>query len=165
MLVNRLNSIPDLLDAMLTTKSAAEACRILVPPLHSRTFTKYMRRAKKGDLRIEWKGMTASFDEHVRTARALAPIFKKDYRTIRDFSVALLLFARCKDKEDRSIGFDYHEILRLISKKFPVVTYPGPHKGKPSTMRVKDLISIACDVNRGNVKLPMCPRRRVNKKK
>lgn len=104
--------------------------------------------------------------EHDRVQKLLAPLVRAKYNTIKDYVRALLLFAPSRDEHNRPIGLDYSEILQHVQKKFPVVMYPGPHFGKPSNMRLKDLVAIACELNSsdGAVKLPKRPRRRTTRK-
>lgn len=117
-------------------------------------------RFKKSDKCVSCKRATYVKD---RASRRLRDILRRDYSVIRYFVCDLLLFEQSKDKTGRPIGLDYGTILAYVKKKFPLVVYPGPHKGKPSAMRVDDLITIACDLNSGGKRLPIRPRRRPKK--
>lgn len=101
--------------------------------------------------------------ERDRRSRQLKAILRRDYATIRFFVSDLLLYAQSTDKTGRPIGLDYGTIMAHVKQKFPLVIYPGPHRGKPSAMRVKDLVAIACELNSGGKKLPIRPRRRSKK--
>jgi hypothetical protein len=91
--------------------------------------------------------------------KAEASLSHRDYENIRQYARALLLFV-CEQKDGHSFGLDYGMILRLVLKKFPVVTYPGPHRGRPTKISLKELGKIACDLNRDAVKLPFRHRAR-----
>ena len=88
----------------------------------------------------------------------------KKFKTIRDFARALLLHICIRDADDRPIGFDYGEVMRLLKRRFPIVTYPGPHRGKPFNMSYKELGKLACELNR-DYQLPFRPPRPRIKKK
>lgn len=83
------------------------------------------------------------------------------YRTIREYATELILRVDRIDVHGRFIGFDYEHIRAAILAKFPVVTYPGPHRGKPTRMTYKELHEMACGLNRDGVRLPVRPRRKV----
>ena len=75
--------------------------------------------------------------------------------TIKQFAISLLLF-----RADRNTGYSYLQILSKIKRRFPVITYKGPHKGKPIKMVVGDLRKIASRINQDDpaVRLPLRPR-------
>lgn len=83
------------------------------------------------------------------------------YKTIREFAIELILRVDKIDRGDRFIGFDYEAIRGFILEKFPVVKYPGPHRGKPTRMTYKELHEISCCLNQDGVRLPVRPRRKV----
>jgi hypothetical protein len=95
---------------------------------------------------------------------SLASVRQRKYATIRQYAMALLLVEAGHDDDGRRVGLDYITIYELIKKKFPIVTYSGPHKGQPMRMTYKQLRWIATEMNRDGVVLPVRPRRR-NKSK
>lgn len=97
--------------------------------------------------------------------RTLASVSHRRFKTIREYAAALLLVERMVDADGRKIGLDYVTIYEHIKKKFPVVTYSGPHKGRPMRMTYKQLRWIATELNREGVVLPVRPRRRLHQKK
>ena len=95
------------------------------------------------------------------------PWKRKRYRNIREYAVELILrvdrIEILPDGRERLVGFDYERIRQFVLKKFPTVTYSGPHKGEPTKMTYKELHEIACVLNREHVRLPVRPRRRVRR--
>lgn len=89
------------------------------------------------------------------------------YRNIREYAVELILrvdhVEPQPDGRERDVGLDYEQIRRFVLRKFPVVTYSGPHKGKRTKMTYKELHEIACVLNREHIRLPVRPRRKVRK--
>jgi hypothetical protein len=80
---------------------------------------------------------------------------RREYKHIRQYTRALLLFTLdTPDEDGRPLGLDYGEIMKLTLKKFPIVTYPGPHRGLPTKISYKELGKISCDLNQDGLKLP-----------
>ena len=67
--------------------------------------------------------------ENTHTLRSAAT---RKFATIRECAIALLLVEHRIDLDGRKVGLDYRRIQKLVKKKFPVVTYNGPHKGQPT---------------------------------
>jgi hypothetical protein len=63
--------------------------------------------------------------------------------TIKDCAIKLLRYCVTTDANGRRIGYSYLQILSKIKKRFPIVTYGGPHKGQPIRMTIKDLRKVA----------------------
>ena len=80
------------------------------------------------------------------------------YKSIRDFTIALMLRVD-RVENGRNIGFDYEHILKSIHRRFPLVTYKGPHMGRPSKMSYDELWEITRYLNFEGVVLPVRPRR------
>ena len=81
--------------------------------------------------------------------------------TIKQYAISLLLLRGVSvDSDNRSTGYSYLQILSKIRRRFPVITYKGPHKGKPIKMVVGDLRKIASRINQDDpaVRLPLRPR-------
>jgi hypothetical protein len=71
--MSHYDRITDLLDALVTSPSVAEAARRC--SMTPQTFWNYLLRSKRGDplfQEIEWHGVTCSFDQHVQNAKVLA---------------------------------------------------------------------------------------------
>ena len=71
--MDKLDRIPELLDALATAPSDAEAARRC--SVHPATTRNYLIRSRLGDPRlqaIEWRGVIAPFHEHVASAKILA---------------------------------------------------------------------------------------------
>ena len=88
-------------------------------------------------------------------------------KTIKQYAVILLLRCVETDADGRRIGHSYLQILSKIKQRFPIVTYGGPHKGKPLRMTVKDLQKLACSVNQDDptARLPVRPRHKKHRRK
>jgi len=88
----------------------------------------------------------------------LRSVAQRKFATIRECAIALLLVEHTVDDDGRKVGLDYDVIREFIKKKFPVITYNGPHKGKPMRMSFKKLRWIATELNREGARLPVRPR-------
>lgn len=82
------------------------------------------------------------------------------YKTVKGYAVALILQSTGTDYEGRNVGLSYREILRRLHRTFPVITYNGPHKGRPIKMTVKQLREIAYTMQSEDrsLRLPVRPR-------
>jgi hypothetical protein len=89
------------------------------------------------------------------------------FKTIKQYAHALLIRAVATDQDGRRVGLCYLEILQRIRKRFPVVTYKGPHTGHPPRITVEELRQIAWAMQRDNsaLRLPVRPRHRKTKRK
>ncbi len=83
----------------------------------------------------------------------------RNFPTIASYARALIQRVARVDEDGRNIGLPYDKMLRLIRRNFPVVTYPGPHLGKPIRLTVKDLKLIAFHLRQNNsdLRLPFHP--------
>jgi hypothetical protein len=88
-------------------------------------------------------------------------------KTIKQYAITLLLRCVEVDADGRNIGYSYMQILSRIRKRFPIITYGGPYKGKPIQMTVKDLQKIAVHVNQDDpaARLPVRLRHKKHRKK
>lgn len=103
-------------------------------------------------------------DAEARLARRR--VLEREYATIKEFAEALIVgLWHHKDADGREIGDPYADIRAIIIRRFPKVTNPGPHYGKPTKMPIKELHEIACELNRNGVKLPFRRRKKTSKKK
>lgn len=89
------------------------------------------------------------------------------YKTIKQYVHALLLLSVSVDEDGRRVGLGYIEILKRILRRFPTVTYKGPHFGHPTQMTVEELRRLACAMQRDDptARLPVRPRPRKAKRK
>jgi hypothetical protein len=85
---------------------------------------------------------------------------KRQYVSIREYTIDLIKIVHHRDPDGRAIGLDYGEIRELVVKRFPVVVSVGPHKGHVTKISFKEIITISCELNRDGVKLPFRPRRK-----
>lgn len=81
------------------------------------------------------------------------------YATIREYAIALIRYVDHQDDDGRDVGFDYGRIRNMVVKKFPTVTYGGPHKGRPTQMPYKELLEMVRVLNLKGIRLPVRPRR------
>lgn len=87
------------------------------------------------------------------------PRMRRNYATIREYAIALLRFGHHLGEDGRMVGFDYGTIRRLLSQRFPIVTYSGPKKGRPFAMTFDKLWELTVELNAAGDKLPFRPRR------
>jgi hypothetical protein len=85
---------------------------------------------------------------------ALRRLYQCRYDTIRLFTITLLRFVNSKDEDGRDRGLDYETIHRMILRKYPVVFYSGPRKGKPTLMTRRHVYEIARLLKLGGERLP-----------
>jgi hypothetical protein len=91
----------------------------------------------------------------------------KRYRTIKQYAHALLQRTVRVDEDGRKVGYSYIQILAFIKRRFPTVTYRGPHTGRATRITVEELRQIAWQMWRNDpaVRLPVRPRTHKQKRK
>ncbi len=82
------------------------------------------------------------------------------FKSVKEYAISLIMETDCSDEDGRFVGYTYAEILRRVKRKFPRITYAGPHKDKPIKMTVKQLreIAYALQSSKRNLRLPVRPR-------
>lgn len=84
----------------------------------------------------------------------------KKFGSVKEYAIHLMLTVDDTDEDGRFVGLTYAEILKRVRRKFPTITYAGPHKGQPIRMTVKQLreIAYALQSTKRNLRLPVRPR-------
>lgn len=82
------------------------------------------------------------------------------FGTAKRYAIHLVLKEVSRDEDGRRVGLSYAEILSRVRRVFPIITYNGPHKGKPIKMTIKQLREIAYTMQSEdrNLRLPVRPR-------
>lgn len=83
-----------------------------------------------------------------------------EFPTIRAYAKALIRHVASVDDDGRESGLDYGQILDLIKKKFPRVTYKGPHQGQPMHMTFAELYEVTRLLREEGIAVPPRPPRR-----
>lgn len=84
----------------------------------------------------------------------------RKFASVKEYAIHLMVTVADTDEDGRFVGLTYKEILKRIRRRFPTITYSGPHKGKPIRMTVKQLreIAYALQSTKRNLRLPVRPR-------
>lgn len=91
---------------------------------------------------------------------------KPRFASAKAYAMHLMLRVEDADAEGRFVGLSYDKILRKVRSAFPIITYNGPHKGKPIKMSVKQLREIAYSMQSEDrtLRLPVRPRSKRRKR-
>jgi hypothetical protein len=82
-------------------------------------------------------------------------------KTVKARAIELLLQIDHIDREGCSIGLPYAEIEAILKREIPIIEYPGPHRGKPNAISVKEIQKFAYSLFwEDGIRVPRRPRKR-----
>lgn len=84
----------------------------------------------------------------------------EEFKNAKEYAHHLFLATVSVTEWGRPVGYTYEQILEMVHQRFPIITNPGPHQGRPIRMTVKQLREIAYSLQGSNrsLRFPIRPR-------